>query len=325
MSPAPSPGFEVPAGVSEVFAKFFAAEYAYFTPRGEPLCWPVSPYWYPDRRVLGIATGIAYPAKADYPKKNPKVALYFSDPTASGLERPPVVLVQGEATVLDRDIQANTDRYVREIRQKFPQARIGINALTVRLLDFYLPRLWVEITPVRLLVWRERGAPEAIGDASMDAAPAASQEPSEPARNDRVDPAHSEAIARWVGTYGPPVLTVIGADGYPFMERVEVTRAGDDLALSDAAATGPAALTFHHVKMGGVRFDAKMARGSVVRSGNGYRFVPKRLVGLMGAGGETGTGSSLLSAFQRIGELRRRAHQELERRGHAMPKLRIPG
>jgi hypothetical protein len=41
-------------------------------------------------------------------RRNPKVCLFFSDPVGSGLNNPPIVLVQGLATVRDMGIPANT-------------------------------------------------------------------------------------------------------------------------------------------------------------------------------------------------------------------------
>lgn len=337
---ATSPALEVPRDVSEVFERFFATEYAYFTPKGEPLCWPVSPYWYPERGVLAVATGIAYPNKADYPKQNPKVGLLFSDPVTSGLEGTPTILVQGNATVLDADIQANTDRYVREMRSKFPQARLGLNPLTVRFLDFYLPRLWVEITPVRVSVWRGSsdepvviGAPLPAGHRETSPAPGLETPgngPSPEAKRMAV------TIAEWAAKYGEAVVTVRGPEGYPVMLRTSVSVSGSTIKLAESPGTGPAALTFHSVGLGGIRFDAQMARGHLEATHGESIFRPRRIVGLFGADRKTPSAkffptiyevvSSMFpfSAFSRIAQLRRRLRVELERRGQPMPKLRIP-
>jgi hypothetical protein len=67
-----------------------------------------------------VTTGLGYPKKADDAARNPKVALLFSDPTGSGLEAPPAVLVQGTAAVDDRDLEANRERYGRESAEKLP-------------------------------------------------------------------------------------------------------------------------------------------------------------------------------------------------------------
>ena len=58
------------------------------------------------------------------------MCLLFSDPVGSGLNNPPIVLVQGFATARDKEIQANTDRYVRLALGKLPAAYQGIRRLT---------------------------------------------------------------------------------------------------------------------------------------------------------------------------------------------------
>lgn len=268
----------------EIFKRYVAAEYSYFTPSGEPLCWPVTPYWYPNERQLAVATGLAYPKKAEYAKANPKVALLFSDATSSGLPADEQVLVTADATVQDSDIQANTDRYVKELRAKFPAARLAINPLTVGRLDFYLPRLWVNLAPVDIR-FIEASEPDDLGNPFMG--------------------------------FREGVVTVTGADGYPAMIRTSVREIEDGhILLGAAPGTGAACLTLHRHTFWGSRFQAHMVRGSVVEDN---RFVPRKVVDFFGNGFVFP-----LSAIGHVGELRRTLRAELHRRGQPMPKLRIP-
>lgn len=312
---------DIPRRVEEVLEKFVAAEYAYFTPRGAPLCWPVTPYWYRKRGVLGIATGLAYPNKAEYTRKSPKVSFLFSDPAFSGIEGAPEVLLQGEARLLDQDIQANTDRYVRELRHRFLAARIAINPLTVRLLDFYLPRLWVEVAPLRIII-REGGNETVLGPPLPEIADSEGEIPRRrPSREEL------EALGRWVART-TAVLTMKGGDGYPYQlrTRTEMTDEGT-VRLARAPAVGPAALTLHYLSLGGVRFDALMARGEVQGSDGNKVFLPHRVVGTFERPAEHTLpllGIFPISLIPRVVSLRRRLRVELERRGAPMPKLRIP-
>lgn len=301
---APSPAFQIPRAAAEMFAEYIVCEYAYFTPSGEPLCWPVTPYWHPDRGVPAIATGLAYPNKADYAKRNPKVALYFSDPNGSGISHPQKLLVLGEATVLDSDIQQNTDRYVRAMREKFAAARLGLNPITVKFLDFYLPRLWVEITPVRLI---------------FDPGPVAVEQHDEGIATS-IGPRESEVLARAARTFGEAVVTTRDPQGYPSMIRTRVEPGAPGvLRLEAAPGPGSAALTFHRHTLGGTRFEAHMARGRVTTDGVGPVFAAHRLVGFFGNGLVFP-----LSVVPHVMRLRRRLRAELERRGQPMPKLRVP-
>jgi hypothetical protein len=223
--------------------------------------------------------------------------------------------------VLDDDLQANTDRYVREMRAKFRSARFGLNPLSVKLLDFYLPRLWIEITPVRLIA------------EVADRSPATNLRQAE--KNDRTSSLPSlaprpqlNALLRWVRQATLAVVALAGPDGYPSIARVRVAPGpGGSVELESAPGTGPAALTFHTEGLGGVRLDALMARGRVETSDGTVRFVPRRVVGFLGR--EPDSRPSFLSIFPlsqfpRAGALRATVWSELSRRGEALPRLRVP-
>jgi hypothetical protein len=317
MNGAPSPAFEIPPEVAQVFEKFVVTEYAYFTPGGEPLCWPVKHYWYPQRGVLAVSTGLAYPNKCSYPKENPKVALLFSDPTGSHIPGAPVVLVQGDATVLDEDMQENLDRYVRELRGRFWSARIGLNPISVRFLDFYLPRLWVEITPRQIVSTYKDGTVKTVGTppAPLQAMPANSGKPAA-----GIGKKDAGALKKAVERFGEAVVTVRGAGGYPEMTRTPVAVSnGGLIALSASPGAGGAALTFHKHTLGSTRFKAYMARGAVAGPEEASLFVPIKLVGFFGNGF-----IFPFSTLPHIKDMRRRLQKELARRGKSMPQLRVP-
>ena len=300
-------GPEIPRLVSAQFRAASITEFAYLTPRAEPLCWPVTPYWYPDRRILGISTGLGYPKKAHYARRHPRVAALFGS-----------TLLQGDAVVLDDDLQANTDRYIREMRQKFLSARFGLNPISVKLLDFYLPRLWIEIAPVRVV-------PD--GSLVTNLRPATKND--QTSRPPGLAPGPQlDALLRWVRRATSAVVALAGPDGYPAIARVGVAEGPDGtVELESAPGTGPAALTFHTQGLGGVRLDALMARGRVEASDGLVRFVPRRVVGFLGR--EPDTRPSFLSIFPlsqfpRAGAFRETLRVELTRRGEAPPLLRVP-
>src|SRR5215213_11691674 len=114
-----------PAEVLQVFERAVTCESATLTKAGAPITWPLTPYVGEDGRTLDVSTGLTYPAKAERARRNPKVALLYSDPLGSGLDGAPVVLVQGMATVRDADLQANTDRYIRLGMAKLPDTYKG--------------------------------------------------------------------------------------------------------------------------------------------------------------------------------------------------------
>ena len=72
--------------------------------RQQPIVWPVTPYYADGAPTIDITTGLGYPKKANDARRNPQVALLFSDPTGSGINSGIQVLVQGTAEVDDRDL-----------------------------------------------------------------------------------------------------------------------------------------------------------------------------------------------------------------------------
>lgn len=291
---------------ADLFERFIAAEYAYLSPRGLPLCWPVTPYWVAERGLLAIATGVAYPRKADYAKVTPEVALYFSDPTGSGISNAPSILVKGTATVLDKDLQENTDRYVKAIRKKFRAARIAVNGLTVKLLDFYLPRLWVEIEPLSIEERPHGSIPPA---------------PSRPAigTGKSLDAQDAARVDRLASEFDDAVLTVIDENGYPDMTRMSIAKADRGRVLLERPGPpGDAVLVLHHHSMAGTRFHAYMLRGTIDEA-DPSEFITEKLVGFFGNGA-----LFPLSVIPQIADKRRSLKRELRKRGQPMPKLRVP-
>src|SRR5918999_1433703 len=113
----------LPAEVQRVFDRFVTTEFTTVDGRGQPITWPLTPYYAPGDPCIDVTTGLGYPKKANDARANPKVAMLFSDPTGCGLEAPPQVLVQGTAEVDDRDLDANRKRYKREFAVKLPDAQ----------------------------------------------------------------------------------------------------------------------------------------------------------------------------------------------------------
>ena len=103
-----------PAGLAELTRRSLVSEYASLTRDGRPITWPVSPYLAEDGTTIDVSTGLTYPSKAERARRDPRVAVLLSSLVGTGIPDAPVVLVQGLATVRDADLQANTDRYVRE-------------------------------------------------------------------------------------------------------------------------------------------------------------------------------------------------------------------
>jgi hypothetical protein len=97
----------LPDEVQQVFDRFITCEYTTIGARKQPIIWPVTPYYEPGAPTIDVTTGLGYSKKADDARRHPSVSLLFSDPTGSGMARPPQVLVQGTAKVDERNLDAN--------------------------------------------------------------------------------------------------------------------------------------------------------------------------------------------------------------------------
>ena len=86
----------LPSEVEDVFEEFRTCELSTLARDGTPITWPTLPFWRSGEKRFMITTSIALSQKAFNVRRNPHVSLLFSNPTASGLDNPPAVLVQGD-------------------------------------------------------------------------------------------------------------------------------------------------------------------------------------------------------------------------------------
>src|SRR3954452_4863621 len=94
----------LPSEIRDVFERFVTTEFVTVDRRGQPIAWPLTPYYHHGEGCIDVTTGIGDPKKAQDAERTPRVATLFSDPLASGIAAPPMVLVQGAARVDDEDL-----------------------------------------------------------------------------------------------------------------------------------------------------------------------------------------------------------------------------
>ena len=146
----------LPPEVEEVFRGFRTCEFSTLGRSGAPITWPLITLWRPEENRFVLTTSIGLPQKAFNIWRDPRVSLLFSDPTASGLENPPAVLVQGEAEVPDRIETSpyHLPEYWRRLFEIQPAGKMyGANRLMRHLMDFYYMRLYITVKPRRILFW----------------------------------------------------------------------------------------------------------------------------------------------------------------------------
>jgi pyridoxamine 5'-phosphate oxidase-like protein len=149
---------DVPTEVQDVFREFRTCEFSTFAKDGTPITWPTAPFLLESGRFL-ITSSIGISQKVLNVRRNPKVSLLFSDPTGSALDNPPAVLVQGDAEAPDEIVTTTVgyeEQFPTIFRRQPASAFYSSNPLTRYLFDWYYMRLFVYVTP-RRVIWRERG------------------------------------------------------------------------------------------------------------------------------------------------------------------------
>jgi hypothetical protein len=281
----------LPHEIQQVFESFMTSEYTTIDARGQPITWPVTPYYLPGGVCIDVSTGLGYPKKAKDARANPKVGLLFSDPTGSGIETPPQVLVQGIADVDDRDLEANRERYEREARIKLPGATPLRQPKPVRrALGWYFTRIYVHVRPERIYVWPhgDPGAEPTLYDAHIEEVRSGHDE----------EPAAPHAGAEGGGTswdrrldelgdrYPSAILSLVAPDGFPFSLRVPVSvdRAAHRIRIGTGAIGVPvqpglACITVHDHHPDLLWLRNFQVRGDLVEEDDGWAVVPHKLIG----------------------------------------------
>ncbi|GAB7046547.1 pyridoxamine 5'-phosphate oxidase family protein [Catenuloplanes indicus] len=245
--------------LDDLIAAYRTCEFATLARDGTPILWPTVPLRQPDGTFL-ITTSLGFPQKAINVRRDPRVALLFSDPTGSGLERPDQVLVRGTATCPDEIVvdPAGLEPYWRLLYERQPGSRAYVSWPATWLMDWYHMRLLITVTPE----WVSRRPP-------FDAAP-------------RPDSGATPLGAQRIRAFPSAVLGAVDAAGAPVLMRTVPAPDGDGYALHVPAGSdvvpGPAGLLVHRhdEALSGSR--SVLLRGTLSASGDTWRLRPATLI-----------------------------------------------
>jgi hypothetical protein len=281
----------LPPEVQAVFDRFITTEYTTVDASGQPITWPVTPYYTPGEPCIDVTTGLGYPKKADDAGRNPRVALLFSDPTGSGLEQPSAVLVQGMGSVDDVNLDANRERYLKESLEKLPATKSMHPPKPLRqLLGWYYTRIYVHVRPERVYVWPEGDfsrEPHLYGSHIDEVRSGHSEEPEVPHAPSVGGGTPWDDRLRELGSrHETAVISVVAPDGFPMSGRVRIEpdEAAARIRLADLPvgvplASGRACLTAHEHEPE-FRWQVNFqVRGNLIPEADGWSLVPRKLVG----------------------------------------------
>jgi hypothetical protein len=148
---------QLPSEVLGVLREFRTCEFSTVNRGGYPVTWPTLPFLDMANNQVIVTTSIGLPEKVYNVRRNGRVALFFSDPTASGLQKPPAVLIQGDAIAPDEISTevAGVEELLAEVFRRQPDSGFySANAFTRWLFDWYYMRLMILVTPRRVLWWQ---------------------------------------------------------------------------------------------------------------------------------------------------------------------------
>lgn len=148
---------DLPSEVLATFREFRTCELTTISKGGYPITWPVSARYEPTRGHFTLTTSIGLPQKAFNIRRNPRVSLFFSDPTGSGLSNPSAVLVQADAEAPDRivtDMEGLEEYWRENIFARQPASmNFSSNPFVRYLADWYYMRIVITAVPTRILWW----------------------------------------------------------------------------------------------------------------------------------------------------------------------------
>lgn len=140
-------GVQLPKHVADLIQTTFSVEFATVSRAGAPIDTPTLCFPKEDLSTIDVATGLAYPAKAERLRRNPKAGLWID----GMLPGEPTISIAGMGATKDADIQANSLRYIEEI------GSYGVGLMAPWSLEhkavWYWSRILMCIAPKEILWW----------------------------------------------------------------------------------------------------------------------------------------------------------------------------
>jgi hypothetical protein len=213
---------DLPRAVVDKLKTCIHSEFGTVSSAGVPIDTPMLFWPTEGLHSFCVGTGLAYPAKAERARKNPKTGLL-----CEGTDSEPVIAIAGLAAVHDANLQKNMEYYLSETAffrvgpEPWPSARNAV---------WYWTRMIVEITPTTIYWWDSPAAMD--GAPHVWKAPAGTHYPkSDPAPEGSVSAAPKWPERPWhdqgrdaLDRSEPGHLTICDADGFPLSFRARSIR-----------------------------------------------------------------------------------------------------
>ncbi|RYH13965.1 MAG: hemerythrin HHE cation-binding protein [Alphaproteobacteria bacterium] len=294
------------SGINTAFTSISAA--------GVPIDTPLLIFYPEDLSTIDLATGLAYPAKAERARRNPKVGLLIE-----GRADEPVISIAGMAAVRDSNIEANAIRYISEVGHYGPSLmqpwEVGRNAV------WYWSRIIMEVMPAKVMWWENRaameGAPNVLEQPAGTVYPASDPAPAaQPSASVKwpATPWH-EHIQSFLDRKARGQLSLFDADGFALPISAKSVKLEGDMLVLDLPKGAP---WTQESGTAGFTFEGRATFvGDVARDGSTYRFKVERMLPYMPMVIDA---EQVLLPEGKEGLMERLRH-ELGRRGQGIPNI----
>ena len=295
----------IPAELVPALRAYRTAEFATVGRSGVPIAWPTAVLASDDGSSVLLGTSIGFPQKAFNVRRNPRVALLFSDSTGSGDPALPQVLVQGTAQCADEVITSpvGNEGYWSRLWQLQPAGKVyDTNAVTRWIMDWYYMRLMITVTPMRVVTRHPSHAARPLVVPGVTKG-----EKDAYAETSRRLPSYPSAVLCFVDAEGTPVLLRVRPIADP--ARRVFTVDGD----AEQLRAGPASLLCHSHDEQLWNLQSMVTVGRLELDDSRWVFVPTRFV--------PGAATNPLTLVRMIRQNRRNTAAYLERRQQPRPKI----
>ncbi len=218
----------LPAEVQHVFDRFITTEFTTVDAKGQPIAWPLTPYYRPGDPCIDVTTGLGYPKKANDARANPRWRRCSPTRPGAASRARPRCSSRGPRTSTTATSTPTRERYKREMAEKLPaaadrDAAEGLRAPAHLVPDAHLhPR--APRAHLRLGATGTRRASRSCSTRTWRrSAPGTPRSPrARTPRRRAARPSGTTAWTSWEPTTRTAVVSLVAPDGFPFSVRLPV-------------------------------------------------------------------------------------------------------
>ncbi len=143
----------IPAHVEKILENALVCSFTCIDGKGRPVTHPLLPLYERDSGNIYFTSSVLFSKKLEYIKRNPRVSALFSNRRFIMSDEFHVVLVQGDARVLEEDIHHGWEKLLPLWRKKEPYIDAYVKQRIA--LPLFWERSIIELAPRKLYVWND--------------------------------------------------------------------------------------------------------------------------------------------------------------------------